>query len=209
MSLTFLNSSNFVILGTRSKTLGINLRGNVLVLFKMAGDANCSQFEPIFVQASQQERRVSFAVLDVNQCKDVVMTSRDTTTPITAVPSLILYINGRPHAKFKGTKNLASVQNFITTALKTTPEAPTQTKQFMAPPQTAQPQNMYGGYQQPQNVHVPDIGKAPSMKSVLKNTGYGMGNNVEEEDEPTLLIPDAVIPWNTPWEAEFQKGEMN
>jgi len=211
-SITFLTSQNFVVLGTRQKSLGINVRGNVFVFFKMHDCDNCAQFEPVFVQLSKQEGRVTCAILDVTQNRDVVMWSRATSTPITAVPVLILYIDGRPHAKFNGTKNIPSIQGFITKALQSSGGAATH-QQFMP----HQQQNMYGvgtgvgmgnGYPAqgiPKGVpggksYMPEIGSAPSMKGVIK--GYVTGNNVEEDEDTRLIVPDTVIPHNTPWEAE-------
>jgi len=207
-----------VVIGTRQKTLGINLQGNVFVFFKMQGCDNCAQFEPIFAQLSKMEGRVNCAILDITKNRDVVVWSRDTNTAITAVPVLILYINGRPHAKFNGTKNIPSIQTFITKALQTNP-AGSSSQQFMPqsshsphPPHPPQGQsNMYGGGygpaqhqygQQDGKFHMPEIGAAPSMKGVIK--GYVSGNNVEDDDEARLLVPDTVIPHNTPWEAEPQ-----
>lgn len=220
MSITFLSEDNFVILGTRTKTMGINLQGNVLVFFKMTGDSNCGAFEPVFAKLSRQDPRVSYAILDVSQNKSVVAWSRETSTQITAVPMLILYVNGRPHAKFNGTKNTESIQNFITKALQATGGAAAPQQQFMAAPsnypgaggvrqsasaKSAAPQAGRGA-----KMYTPDIGKAPSMKGIIKGGGgggYAMGNNVEDDDEPRLMMPDNVVPHNAPWEAEINELE--
>ncbi len=208
--------------------MGINLEGSVLVFFKMNGDVNCNQFEPIFAKLSRQDTRVAYAILDVSQYKSVVMWSRETSTHITAVPMLILYVNGRPHAKFNGTKNTESIQNFITKALQATGgSAAAPQQQFMAPSyagaggvrqNTAASSSMApqqrGRGQNPAagKMWVPDIGKAPSMKGIIKGGGgggYAMGNNVENDDEPKLLMPDGMIPHNAPWEAEINEFEHN
>ena len=215
-SIAFLASHNFVVIGTRQKTLGINLQGNVFVFFRMHGCDSCAQFEPIFAKLSEIEKRVTCAILDVTQCRDVVMWSRDTSTPITAVPVLILYINGRPHAKFNGTKNISSIQAFITKALQSNPSASTQ-QPFMPNQQVPQPSqhNIYGGnytpprggggsYQQGKS-YMPEIGTAPSMKGIIK--GYAADNNVEDDDDSKLMVPDTVIPYNAPWEAEISEHQ--
>jgi thiol-disulfide isomerase/thioredoxin len=217
-----LTSANFVIFGKQQKTLGINLNGNVLVFFKMTGCQNCSTFEPVYGQLATKEHRVMFAVADVSQYRDIVNMSRNTLTPIQAVPSLILYINGRPHAKFNGTKNIPSLESFITKALSTgidqqTPPFQNQ-QQFMQQSPNAVPSNMYGGtarpmapqgYSQQQNSYYPEIGEAPSMRGVIKGTsnngGYAKINTVEEEDDSKILIPDGIVPYNTPWETEYRR----
>ena len=196
-----LNSDNFIVLGTRTKTLGITVPGNVLVFFKMSTCPNCAAFEPIFVNLSHQENRVTHAVIDVGQYRDVALTSKTTSTPITAVPCLILYIGGRPHSRTPGAKNINAVRDFITKSLQATPK--TTQPQFM-------PNQNYGAgpavkvQQTPGSSgksYVPDIGKAPSLKGIIKGGrgGYSGGGNIDEEDEPRLMIPDDIVPYNVPW----------
>lgn len=215
-----LTSRNFIVVGSRQKTLGIDLPGNVLVFFKMAGCNNCKLFEPVFADLSNQESRVEHAILDVTQNKEVVIWSRETSTPIQAVPVLILYINGRPHAKFNGTKNIPSVQNFITKALQSQgTSAPTQQTQFMASPAAAAAAGRGGGMygsapsaaqanasHQQGKPWMPEIGTAPSMKGIVKGAGAPRGF-VEDEEDQHLLIPDSVVPHNRPWEAEYGVGQ--
>lgn len=213
MSIKFLSYADFVTIGTRQKTLGIKLQGNIFIFFKMRGCNNCAEFEPVFAQLAKTENRVACAILDVTDPsnREVVKWSRDTSTPITAVPVLILYVNGRPHAKFHGTKSIPSIQGFITKALQTNTSAPSQS--FMPSVQTnmygggAAPPPNYGGQQeygppQPQGgrgkTYTPEIGNAPSLKGVIK--GYAAGNNVEDDEDFRLATPDTVIPHNCPWE---------
>lgn len=206
-SITFLDSSNFVLIGTQNKLLGVTISDPFLVFFKMKSSEPCRIFEPIFSELSTIDKRVSYGILDVERYKNVVAQSRSTSTPITSVPLVILYLGGRPHAKYNGSKNVASMQTFITEMFKT-----------QLPPKSFQAPNtgMYGGPAQPnmaqvqgKNKNMPDIGRAPSMKGVLKGSqnpaGYSSGGNyVEDEEHPRLMIPDSVTPWNAPWEAELQ-----
>lgn len=212
MSINFLTAENFVVMGTKQKILAINVPGNVLVFFKMQKDNYCAEFEPIFASLARKEKRVNFAVLNITENREVVISSRDTNTPITAVPVIILYINGRPHAKFNGTKNIPSIQNFITKALQASSASsapPPRHQQFMPPPSNGRVRQELDDHQQGVNgkAWVPDIGAAPSMKGIIKGaggrSGYAQGMNVEDEDEPRLMIPDTVIPHNAPWEADF------
>lgn len=213
-----LTAKNFVITGNAQKTLCINVDGAFLVFFKMMGCENCKAFEPVFVNLSKQESRVMLAVVDLTSNKDIVQWSRQTSTPINAVPVLILYINGRPHAKFNGTKNIVSIQNFISKALEaatnTAPPAQFVSSQqptaamAAAPPLLAPSggggRNMYGGAAPPSNkTYMPDLGTLPSLKGVVKGTPHGF---VEDEDEPHLITPDSVTPYNRPWEAEYGVG---
>lgn len=235
-SISFLDSSNFVLIGNQNKSLGVNISGPLLVFFKMPSSPPCQEFEPTFAKLSGTDKRVSYGVIDVQRHKDVVLWSRNTSTPITGVPILILYLNGKPHAKFNGTKNIPSLQNFISQALQTV-SAPSGQKSFM-PSGTGRGDNMYGGGAPPPmdpryqmagsqgqypggasppggtpspGKNMPEIGRAPSMKGVLKGAGppagYSVGGNyVEDDDNPRLMVPDSVTPWNAPWEAELQQN---
>lgn len=228
-----MNTKNFVILGTQNKSLGINIQGPVLVFFKMQTSDPSNEFEPIFTKLAGIDNRVSYGILDVVLNKDVIIWSRSTSTPIQVVPVLILYINGRPFAKFSGTKNIPSLQSFITQALQTIPAGNNQQKPFM---QNMGQSNMYGPSSsgapsdprysmanqgqypggppshpnpgQPKNM--PNLGTAPSMKGVLKGNGstpgYTSGGGyVEDDDDSRLMVPDTVTPWNAPWEADLQQ----
>ena len=196
-----LSSGNFIVSGRQRKTMGLNMGGVVLVYFKSTGSQPCANFEPIFHQLASKDGRIMCAICDVAQYKDIIQMSRDTTTPIQTVPLLILYINGRPHAKFTGQKTLESVQKFISDALANNSQAPPQTMSSVHPPQfvadrrapqyppvqsSSAPyagggsqQNMYGGYNNPPpqaqpakgKIWEPEIGHAPSMKNVLKSGG--------------------------------------
>jgi len=211
-----LTPNDFTMLGTTNKTLGIRNPGSMLILYRMNCN-NCATFEPIFRELAKKDPRIQYGVLDLDAYQQVAQWSNQTSTPIKHVPFLVLYINGRPHAKFSGTKNVASISSFLTKALDTQPSAPPQ--QFVA--QTAPAArgggsggggggNMYGGGgggqpgRQPgaRKQYMPELGEAPSMKGIIK--GYtGGGGYVEEEEDVVARVPPNVIPYNQPWvEAE-------
>lgn len=205
MSVHTLTHHNFTVLGSHKKTLCVNINVKLLlVFFKMDTCNICAQFEPIFYQLSQTDTRVSYGILNITQNREIAIWSRQTSTPINAVPTLILYVDGKPHVKFNGNKNIPSIQNFITQALSTTggnsAAMPPQAKPFVN-------QNMYGpptvpGGPQQHKSWMPEIGAAPSMKGMIKGGGgYGPGG-VDDDDDNVLRIPDNVVPWNTPWDAE-------
>ena len=233
--ITFLKSSNFQLMGPQHKLLGINLQGAVLVFFKMSSCETCAAFEPVFVELSRVDRRISYGVIDVEKYTDVTVWSRNSNTPINGVPVLILYLNGTPKAKFTGNKNIASLRNFITNALAPPSGEPEEFQQPRqagrggppraggSPPSRGPPppggrgSNMYsdpdgdyeGNWNQQRKPFMPEIGRAPSLKGVLKNgppAGYSVNGSVEDDDEPLLIRPDTITPWNTPWEAAEQQN---
>ncbi len=119
MAIQLLYGQDFQQIGRQTKTMAIKIPDPMLVLFKMVDCPNCKVVEPIFVQLSKEKDvpRIRYGIADVGQQKDIVAISRGTTTPLQAVPTLILYANGRPLAKFNGAKNLVSLKKFIATAL--------------------------------------------------------------------------------------------
>ena len=208
-----LTPNNFTMMGTASKTLGITSPASMLIFFRMQCE-NCAAFDPVFRELAKKDTRVQYGILDIDVHTQVGQWSLQTSTPIKAVPFLVLYVNGRPHAKFGGTKNVASISSFLTKALNTQPTAPAQ--QFVA--QTAPASrgggaggggggagNMYGGggggnpRQGPtRKQYTPELGEAPSMKGIIK--GYtGGGGVVEDEEDKMAMVPPNVIPYNQPW----------
>ena len=239
MSIAQLYPGNFKLIGRQRKTMNISLPGNVLVFYKMQECQGCQAVEPIFHQLANVEHRVKYAICDLTNARDVIAMSHQTKTQIQKVPHIILYINGRPHARFRGDKNVPMLRSFIAKALA---QAPTQQQQgFMQ----QQPGNMYGGgggnynqqqidsqtppqYQRQQQQQqqgqgqgqgkdkfwMPDIQKAPTMTGALRDGGsgtrYAYLGNVDDEDEDKLLVPDQVIPHNEPWMSQYKKiGTMD
>ena len=54
-----------------------------------------------------------FGMINVSKNKEIVRTSKDTIAPITYVPYIILYHNGRPYMRYDGPANQNDIQNFI------------------------------------------------------------------------------------------------
>lgn len=165
-----------------------------MVFFKITGDENCLTFDPVFAKFSTTDPSIVCAVLDVKNNPEVTKNARNSSTPITGVPTLLLYINGNPHAKYGGSRNLQSIQAFVNKALEST-RPPAQT-------------NIYGGPGAPSDPrfsNMPDIGKAPSMKRVLKADPRSNPNFVDEDRDEKLMVPDSVTPWNVPWETELKE----
>lgn len=196
-----LSSSDFSIIGNKVKTLIINLSGNILVLYKQ-NDEISRQFDPVFSKLASMENRVNFAFIDVSTPggREVVGKSRATTTPIQGTPTLILYLNGRPHTRFNGSRTIESIREFITKSFQqasSTPEPVAPPQQFM-PTQQA---NMYGAVRGPTaNIHTPTVDQ-PNLRGKIKNNFLP---SVEVEEELRLEIPDDVVPYNMPWEADGQ-----
>ncbi len=236
MSIVQLYPGNFSLVGRQRKTMNISLPGNVLVLYIMQDCRGCQAVEPIFHELSRVESRVKYAICNLTNARDIIAMSHQTKTQIQKVPHMILYIMGRPHARFRGEKNIPSLRNFIGRALTASTQQP---QEFVQ-----QQGNMYGGgegnYQQsashmtPQyqrqqmqqqgpgpgpgqgkdKFWMPELGKTPTMTGALRNAGgstqYAYLGTVDDEDEDKLLVPDQVIPHNEPWMSQYKKlGTMD
>nr|QBK85524.1 MAG: thioredoxin-like protein [Marseillevirus LCMAC101] len=239
MSITQLYPGNFKLVGRQRKTMNISLTGNVLVLYIMRDCRGCQAVEPIFRQLSSIEPRVKYAICDLTDARDIIAMSHQTKTQIQKVPYMILYCDCRPHARFKGEKNIPALRSFICKALAAAPAPPQQG--FMQ-----QQGNMYSGgggegnynqqqiasqipaqYQRQQQIQggpgqgqgndkfwMPELGKTPTMTGALRggtgNTQYAYLGTVDDVDEEKLLMPDQVIPHNEPWMAQYKKlGTMD
>jgi hypothetical protein len=214
--------------------MNITLPGSVLVLYVMQNCAGCKAVDPIFRQLANTEPRVKYAICDLTNAREIITMSHQTKTQLQKVPCLILYINGRPHARFKGDKNIPSLRNFCSNALAAAPRQ--QQQEFVQ-----QGGNMYGGgqgysqqppvsqmpsqyRQQPNQAQqgqqgkdkfwMPELGKTPTMTGALRGGGggtqYAYLGTVDDEDEDKLLVPNQVIPHNEPWMSQYKKiGTMD
>lgn len=215
MSITSITTRNFRVVGTSKKMLGIDVSGPVLLLFTADGCQGCAEFSPIFNNLANVENRARCIVINISHNREVIAMSRQTVSPITVTPTLVFYNNGIPIAKFSKRKDIRSIRESIT-KIQGTPG--------YARSQRSQPQSQRGRYQQPgastQFVHSegqggmyggggysqqqqhsanrhtikPEFSQMPNMSGI--NNNY-----VEDDDDMKLNRPNAIIPYNLPWEA--------
>jgi thioredoxin-like negative regulator of GroEL len=211
MSVHQLTSQNFSLINTgQTKNLNINLRGAVLCFFKMDSCPGCNSFNPIFRQLSLEEVNINYAIVNLTTSRDVVTMSRQTTTPITAVPFLLLFINGNPHAKYNGQKTVTALKSFINKALQHAPRISDNSQTFMPHANNNKNQGNAPGYNQAGHqagFQPSDIVNQSNFKKNInpQNKYNGMNNEVEEEEEDRLSIPDQITPYNVPWEIHYKK----
>lgn len=197
-----LSEQHFSLVGQQKKSMILNISQQpVLVFFKTNECPACSNFEPLFNSLSNNEKRVIFAILNLSQYKNVAKMSTVTTTPISAVPFILLYISGKPFARFTGKKDVQSLTSFIGKALGQAGGGGAQGQQtsvmggqqrYVAPQQPSQQQ--YGG---------PMMSAMNGNKAPVKpmSSGTGSGYTLDEtDDEECLLTPDAIVPYNVAWQ---------
>lgn len=117
-SLLFLSEQDFSIQqGKKGHVLCNNLPGVSLVLFYSKKCPHCVNAFPVFETLPQVVPGCRFALLNVSTNVNVARMSQRTIAPITVVPFIILYVNGRPFMKYNGEKSLRSISNFVNEVL--------------------------------------------------------------------------------------------
>jgi thiol-disulfide isomerase/thioredoxin len=211
MSMYKINSQNFQLVGNQPPfSMQISIQEPIFVMFKLQGCVGCAAIEPVFSQLANEDRRVSYGVVDLTQNKEVANMSRKSNTEIQKVPHFILYVQGKPKARFVGTsKTIDSFRKFLSDALLTLQQQPT-VQMVNAPPQTFV-QNMYGGAPQNNTGYAPEMQNAPrGMNRMLQdgnpiaNTAHPSMKQCDPEDKACLTMPEDVVPHNMPWESDIR-----
>ena len=180
--------------GGSKPTLKLRMGGAVLVMFTMPKCRGCNTFKPKFFEIAATHSNINAALCDLSTVKNLVGKSRASTTPLQSVPTLFLYADGAPRAKFKGAMNIPSVESFISkgigaiaasqNAYRVMPQATPHT--LISPPQP----NMVN----PSKVSPPRQDNSP----------YASLGNPEKDDDNCLLMPNGICPYNQPWSSEFK-----
>lgn len=173
MTIQHLTGGDFALSG---RTLMCNVPGIVFVLFTSSVCQLSKQTMPIFEQLSQKDNRLMWATVDAMRYRNISQLSKNSTTLIKATPMLILYVNGRPHVHYKGSRNAQNIKDFLNRIL---PSINT-TKSFV--PQQIQPaSNPY-----PQPTYQPQTGGQQQPMTDM--------SRVDD-----LQMPPSVVPHNEPW----------
>jgi thiol-disulfide isomerase/thioredoxin len=176
--------------------------GSTLVLFKKPGCPGCNSFAPIFEQLAREHAQfgISFATVDIDKFKKVLVLAKNSDTPVNYVPFLLLYIGTAPRYKYTGAMNIVSLRNFC----QQFPEMREVSSQTDAPNGSRPPQNNYRPQSSQQN-NPTDL----SSRSNRGRSGYMTLGGGEEEDCNQLICPTNVTPHNSPWRSEYHKMDLN
>lgn len=118
-SLLFLTQSDFSIQqGKKGNILCTNLSGVSLVLFYSKQCPHCSDVFPVFQTLPRIVPGCQFALLNISAYPGVAGMSQKTIAPLTHVPFIILYVNGRPFMKYNGQKSLNAISGFVNEVLQ-------------------------------------------------------------------------------------------
>jgi len=113
-ALLFLTSDDFNIQkGQKGDILCNNIKGYSIVLFYSTQCVHCQNLIPIFKSLPGTIANCQFAMINVSTQKNVILLSRNTIAPITFVPYIIFYVNGRPFMKYNGPHVSDEIKRFI------------------------------------------------------------------------------------------------
>lgn len=117
-SLIFLSEQDFSIQqGKKGRILCNNLPGVSLVLFFSKQCPHCTDVFPVFAALPHGIPGCQFSVLNISMFPVVAQKAQQTIAPITHVPFIILYVNGRPFVRYNGPKTYEDISNFVNEVL--------------------------------------------------------------------------------------------
>ncbi len=99
--------------GKKGNILCTNISGISVVLFYSKECQHCLSVLPIFIKLASQIRSVQFAALNVTTYPRVPQMSNKTVAPITEVPFIVLFVNGRPFIKYIGKHTTQEIGTFV------------------------------------------------------------------------------------------------
>lgn len=112
--LLFLESDDFVLSkGTKGNILCTSIPGFSLILFYSTQCPHCQNLIPIFKRLPGSIGGCQFGMLNVSTNKTVIRLSKDTIAPITYVPYIVLFINGKPFMKYQGPHDANEMRRFV------------------------------------------------------------------------------------------------
>jgi hypothetical protein len=129
--LLFLSSEDFhIIKGSKGNLLCNSIQGFSLILFYSTQCQHCQTLIPIFKRLPGTIGGCQFGMINVSvpANKLCVRMSADTVAPITYVPYIILYINGRPFMRYQGPYDGNKIIEFVMAVAEKT-----RTKQKFSP----------------------------------------------------------------------------
>jgi|TARA_B110000259_G_scaffold186399_1_gene237516 hypothetical protein len=112
--LLFLTTDDFNIQrGHKGSILCNSIKGFSLILFYSTQCEHCQNLIPIFKQLPGVVTGCQFGMINVSHNKQCVIISRETIAPITEVPYVIMYVNGKPFMRYKGPHDPKEISRFI------------------------------------------------------------------------------------------------
>lgn len=112
--LLFLTSDDFSLQkGAKGNIMCHGIPGFSLILFYSTQCRHCQTLIPIFKKLPGTIGGCQFGMINVSSNKNCVKMSKDTIAPISYVPYIVLYIQGKPFMKYNGPHDGAELKRFV------------------------------------------------------------------------------------------------
>ena len=202
--------------GVNNGYLTIRHPGLLFAFFKMDRCGGCEAFGPEFIKFARSfSGNVDFGICNLSNARNVIKMSKNTRTPITKVPKLIMFNDGITLANYKAKEkdprrlmafierciqNIQSSQTFGSggAAYTHAPRAPQQQQRPSHMP-AHQPAGRPAPHAPSTSHYTPNI---PAQHINASNAGHQryaqLGYSGDEDVK--LLIPQNVTPHNVPWQ---------
>jgi len=112
----FFNNNDFTVRQNRTGKLlcfSEDYKGMYLVLFYSKECKYCDDLMSEFKQLPKMILGCKFVMVNINQNPEIIQKSKESISPITYVPDLILYVNGMPYIRYDGPNKLDHIKNFV------------------------------------------------------------------------------------------------
>jgi hypothetical protein len=112
--LLFLSGEDFSINGgTKGSIMCHAIPGFSLILFYSTQCDHCQTLIPIFKKLPGSISGCQFGMINVSTNKTCVRMSKSTISPITYVPYIVLYVEGKPFMSYKGPHESGEIRRFV------------------------------------------------------------------------------------------------
>jgi len=112
--LLFLSSDDFTVnKGSKGNILCQSIPGFSLILFYSTQCVYCQTLIPIFKTLPGTIGGCQFGMINVSSNKKCVQMSKDTIAPISYVPYIVLYIQGKPFMRYNGPHDISEIRRFV------------------------------------------------------------------------------------------------
>lgn len=112
--LLFLNSSDFTLQKcSKGNIMCTSIPGFSLILFYSTQCQYCKSFIPLFKKLPGTLGGCQFGMINVSHNKNCILMSKKSISPITVVPYVILYVNGKPYMRYQGPQDIKEITRFI------------------------------------------------------------------------------------------------
>lgn len=112
--LLFLSSNDFSIKrGNRGNIMCTDIPGFSLILFYSTSCQWCNVLTPIFKRLPGTINGCQFGMINVSNNKKCVQMASNTVAPITYVPYILFYVDGKPFMVYKGPYDHGEITKFV------------------------------------------------------------------------------------------------